>query len=581
MRTACTSRPRPADCAWVLALVLALAAGCASQPDRALPRLAAAGDFGHLRDRVERSLPPKPSDRNYMLARLRLLLAALADGYPRDASVAVSDLYAVLRTQGVNDDKTVAAAVLGDGGVLYWKGEPFEQALAYTNIAIQQALLGQWDNARAAASSSLFLLKDFGDNERGQRKSTQEIAETGLRRESAGNGTFETYLDKGYTPIKTDFALGYLMNGAANWVLAAGDPARRDEALDNFHEAARINSSLAPLVELFESGYANTVLIVDYGVGPEKIQTGPDGSLARFSPRAPSDSRPLEVKVNGTAAGSFAAACDVNRMAADHAWNNLEDIRRAKSAIGSAMMIGGAVVAGSSNDQQTQLIGLGILLGGLLVKATSAADVRHCEVLPQRTYFVPIRIDSPGSTVSVSVAQGGSIMTLPCLDPPSNAEVMKLIYVRLPSPTEAGYWAGAEAPLYAADSCDARVAGDELPYILGGRCVRSPGPVALAHYQAAGWLTDLTAAQLADLYRAEGISVSQDPRDGLAGLHVLEGGHSLRAPIAGSAGFVRLLCREHPRYVPHSREVMELAERIRAEQAHRAAAAGTAPQTPH
>ncbi|HNT36845.1 MAG TPA: hypothetical protein PKH07_17785, partial [bacterium] len=75
----------------------------------------------------------------------------------------------------------------------------------------------------------------------------------------------DDYLDYGYTPAKSDFALGYLLNGAINTVMG-----RDEEASDNYKEAATLNEDLVLLIERLRSKRYNTLLIVDWGSGPEK-----------------------------------------------------------------------------------------------------------------------------------------------------------------------------------------------------------------------------------------------------------------------------------------------------------------------
>src|SRR6185369_8080879 len=199
------------------------------------------------------------------------------------AEEVANQTFRLLRTQGLNADRTTASIVLNED-IKIWKGEPFEQALSYTYIAIQKAELGQWDNARAAANASLFLLKDFGHNERGQEMTNIEVARRAAEQDARSNGAGDRYINKGYTPIKTNFVLGYLLSGLANKALG-----RTDEANDNFNEAVVVNASLKPLANNLAKGTYNTVFIVDFGRGPTKTASGPDKAFASFVPNTRSD----------------------------------------------------------------------------------------------------------------------------------------------------------------------------------------------------------------------------------------------------------------------------------------------------
>lgn len=537
------------------AIVPGLAA-CSSGPDASMNKAVQTGQYAQARARLLSRLSDDPSDRAYILDRLRLTVLSLADGLPASADRPANQLFQLLRTQGLNADKTAASVVFNEG-VKIWKGEPFEQALGYYYIGVQKGLEGDWDNARAAAGNSLFLLKDFGENEKtGRRKTTEDVAREAAERDREGkNG--DQYIDKGYTAVKTDFAIGYLLNGVANWALS-----RDDEARDNFAEAARVNAGLEAVSKTLSEGRFNTVLVVEVGAGPAKVGYGPDNALTRFTPRWPGDARGLGVSVRSGPPERFAVACDVNAMAADHMWNNMEDVRQAKSVLGSALLIGGGVVALASDDSTAQIVGASAAVLGLLMKATSGADLRYCEVFPQRVYFAPVMIDGPGTSVELGVeGMPGTRIVIPAIDPPAAGQRVKLHYIRPGAWNIAPAYASAGRIVYGNDAYGGPVAGDDLPYILGGRDCRRPSLEALKHYQSAGNLTDLSLIDLENLYRAEGIQLELEEKNGLTGRHILEGGPSMICPLPGSVGYLRLFGQEHPPYQPKSKELRAVLDR--------------------
>lgn len=521
------------------------------------------GEYARAAEVFQAHLTNDRSDRSYILDRERLLLSALADGQARAADEAANETFSVLRVQGLNEDKTVSSVVINEG-VKIWKGEPFEQALGFHYVAVQKAMVGEWDNARAAAGSSLFLLKDFGENERGEKATTLDIA-----RNAQKQG--DQYFDKGYTPTRTDFALGYLMSGLASRAIG-----RDDEAADNFNEAARVNPALEKLRDALVGRGYNWAFVVDDGRGPRKTAYGPDDALARFVPLMGSDQNLLTATLTGEGGAggeaSYPPVCDVNAMAQSHMWNNLEDVRIAKSAIGTALVQGGMLVAATSGrdrgkvNEAQLLAGLGAVLAGAIMKAGAAADTRHLELLPQRVYVVPMHVDSRGSELTLRV-QGdeGSRMVLAGIDPPRAGE-LGLRYVRLGS-GRGTRWAGSGRVVYGHDGYAGRAEGDDLPYILGGRDVSLPSPGAMSRYQAGGHLAGLTTVELENLYREEGIKLAPEDLGGRPHRHVLEGGDSLVPPLAGTAGYARLFCQEHPPYKPKSQAVREMAERLAGERA--------------
>lgn len=522
-------------------LALGLLAGCAAPQ----PPPVRDGDYGAARMRLQQEIEQDRGDRDYILSRTRLGVMTLADGLPEVAEPTLFEVYQLLRTQGLNEDKTVSSVLINED-LKIWKGEPFEQAMTYHYVAVQYAAMGQWDNARAAAASSLFLLKNFGDRPDGSRKNTEDIARQSVETNDDG------YFDSGYVATDTNFALGYFMNAAANTAIG-----REAEAADNFRKAAALVPGLEPIGRHLMDGDVNTLLVVDYGPGPRKVAYGPDGALARFQPMEGSDQRPLDVMIDGVPTLSVPPACDVNAMATDHMWNNLEDVRIAKAVLGRVLLTSGLMVAAYSNDSKAQTAGLIAAGIGLIARAGAHADTRYCEAMPQRVYVAALQIDEPGTTIDVAVA-GGRRLALAGVDPPSNGS-LQLRYARIPSLPSATGWTGSGAILYANDGSLVRAAGDDLPYVFGGRCVRRPSPETLALYQAAGYLEGMTVVELEAIYRSEGIAL--DPGDhGWKHQHILEGGRSLACPQAGSTGFARLFGQLHPPYLARTSEVKSLQE---------------------
>lgn len=526
--------------------------GCASAPDRAAAAQVAAGDMGEARRLAYQRVQRGDGDER-ALDLMRLLFVTTADGYAPSAEVVANELFDLLRRQGLNADRTLASAVVNED-VKRWKGEPFEQAMAYAEISAQKASVGDWGNARAAASASLFLLKSFGE----AGLSDEELAERAAARAREGE---EDYLDHGYQPVETDFALGYAMHGIAS--LAMG---RDQEASDNLRKAVEHVPAWKPAADRILARDFDTVLIVQFGLGPEKVLTGPDGAVAEWRPRTMSSAAAAAVRVGEGPTETFAWVEDVNRMSADHRWGGMEDVRNLKSILGQGLMLAGTGVA-IAGEGDAKYVGLGMVLAGLIARAGAHADPRFCEVLPQRTYLVPIRVGSEGAPVSVQVeGVAGSRLEIPWMqgpgDAPFSVRVVRVLDAPAPPP-----WAVAGAMRYNHDGYPGRVPGDGLPWILGGMCVSVPSHETLVRYQAAGNLRGMTTADLAELYRLEGITWDLEALGGIPRGHVLEGGTTLVAPQEGTAGAVRLFAGGHPPYAPKSNEVRDVAEKIRLQNA--------------
>lgn len=521
-----------------------------------------AGDYGKARILTKQYLITDRSDRDYLLQRMQLGILTLADGYPESSQLLFEDMYEILRTQGINADKTVASVVINEG-VKFWKGEPFEQALTFFYYGVQQGMLGQWDNTRAAAASSLFQLRDFsegkGTDSGGERINTEEIARRALEYERQQSGKplppgEKDYLNSGYAVQESNFTLGYLMHGIASQQLG-----RTQEANDFFAVAANLDRNVRPLVDELKSNRYNTILVVSHGLGPAKVAYGTDGALSRFEPRFPSDGAALRVSAVGGGSREFPLVCDVNQMAADHRWNNLEDVRRAKSVIGSGLVGAGAIVTGVGADRRSAeaaAVGIGMIIAGAAIKAGSVADTRQCHVMPQRVYIVPLLITGPNSKIELQVGgKSQSRMVLAGLKPPLDGDPAQLRYVRLNAgvPTSRGQggtnWATSGAILYANDRTGLIGFDGDVstlkPFVLGGRDVRTPSPDVIKSYAHDPQLRHMTVNELGNLYRDKGILLELGEQNGYVDQHVLEGGKSMVMPLEGTAGFTRLVGQLH------------------------------------
>ena len=430
-------------CCFALSLVLV---GC-NTPMRTPTRAMAEGRYDAALAHVVEEISDDRSQRRYMLGRMRAGVLALDSHQPQLSEQYFAEVYDVLRTQGINADRTVSSIVLTEG-VKLWKGEPFEQALALAYYAMVQAELGSWDNARAASGNALFYLRNFDGESSGQeaggqvierRLDTEAIMMRALAYEDAQAGRASStedsnangeadYLDHGYVTERSNFTFAYLLHAIASQQMG-----RDLEAADYFHRVVQLEPNLRPTVERFEARGYNTVLVVSFGLGPSKERYGPDNSLSEFVARTRSDNAQLSITTpHGQAL--IPRITDVNAMARDHRWNNLEDIRIAKSVIGSVLLVGGGITLGQGIDNHSEAAvwtGAALLASGLFLKATAGANTDYCDVFPQRMYVVPLTINDPAQRIDLSIQGRPGIVSLtdwPAHDGPQ----ARLVYVRLP-----------------------------------------------------------------------------------------------------------------------------------------------------
>jgi len=574
--------------------------GCSTyQADTMSLDLVRRGEYGTARERIA-AQSPAPNDRNYVLNRMKLLAVSVADGVADATEVNADQVYDLLRTQGLNEDKTVATFLAGEGNTRVYKGEPYEQALAYTYVGIFDGLMGEWGNVRATANDSLFLLRDFSnvferaseeEAELQAKNEFQPLAPTkvaGLtpeqqadvdaqlqarssliaysaRRDKAkaseGNRTDAAASEDAFVtdskPSPSDYEVGHLFRA-----IAARHLGERDEAIEAAATLRQVAPRLTALGEAAVTAQYNTVLVVSYGTAPRKQGVGPDRVIPVYIPTTPSDESPLLISLGGGSTISLPVVTDVNRLARDVRWNNLEDMRSAKSAVGSVMVGAGLGVALMSDDSTAQLIGLGVALAGAIMKATAGVDERHNELFPQRLYVALLDVPPSGTTLRAGIENNpASAVVLNGFNGPSEADGLRLAYLRLPMVQEP--WATSGQMLYANDAVS--LPQPSLPYILGGRCTRTPSEAVMESYYAAGLPRSVTLSELRDLYREEGISVLGESDVGTAGRHVLEGGKWLFTPAQGSLAFARIYGQEHKPYQSSSALARDIFERMLAD----------------
>jgi hypothetical protein len=92
---------------------------------------------------------------------------------------------------------------------------------------------------------------------------------------------------------------------------------------------------------------------------------------------------------------------DLLAMAQDRKWQSIDTIRTVKSVLGTGLLIAGGIegvrgVNGHGSAQRRDLTAAAALAGaGLLLKATSQADVRQWEMLPRTVFLLPLKAE-PG-----------------------------------------------------------------------------------------------------------------------------------------------------------------------------------------
>jgi tetratricopeptide (TPR) repeat protein len=401
---------RAASLTLLVCLMLTGAGGCASQKNAELIDRAVmdyyAGDYGAAQQKLT-PLAEKP-DEDFVINNLRLGSVLLPAYELDEAEAAFLRAWEVINSTGVNAGGRTLGAVLVDEKIKIWKGEPFERAMASFYLGLIYYIRQDYGNARGAFENALFKLRDVDPE-----KNSEAARE-----------------------VESNFALASLMLAKSFQRLG-----RDDLAQANFDYVVKNHPHLASLADYERNERSNLLLIVDYGHGPRKV-TDFDGAIVGFGP-TPSEEGPVPqpvVTVDGRpidVGGVVRPPVDLLAMAQDRKWQSIDTIRTVKSALGTGLIVGGAVTGMDAahnrygDRQRDNMIVAGALIGaGLLLKATSQADIRQWEMLPRTTYVIPLHAEPGTHDVTVEfpghhgpmAASGGVRQTWRNLAVPAHGE---------------------------------------------------------------------------------------------------------------------------------------------------------------
>ena len=359
-----------------------------------------AGDYPAAR-RLLQPLAKDPNE-NFALNNCRLGSTDLAMYDVAGSQAALLQAYDVLNSYGTNDGGRTLGAVLVDQGIRIWRGEPFERAMANYYLGLTYYLQRDYNNARGAFENALFKLKDYG------------VAAKDDKQPDAGK----------FTEVDSNFVL-------ARYLLARCYQRLGEEELAtaNFARVVQVRPDLAALADPARNAAANVLVVVDFGDGPRKA-TDEGGYVTGFVP-PPAAAGPIPlpvVTVDGQWLGGNGAnspLIDLLALAQDTRWQTIDTIRTVKSALGTGLIAGGALTAAASGrNRNVGYAGLGLVAAGLLLKATSQADLRVWDTLPRATFAVAMTVPPGKHNLAVSFpAVGAAPAAWLGVDVPTTGEV--------------------------------------------------------------------------------------------------------------------------------------------------------------
>jgi len=394
---------RPTSSVCLLPFAFCLLIGCAptKQEVQATNAVQAylAGDYPYALHKLK-PLADK-TDENYVLNNARLGSTALADYDLDTAESAFLNAYEVINSTGVNSGGRGAAAAIFNEKMKVWKGEPFEKAMVNYYLGLVYYMRHDYENARAAFENSLFKLRDYGESKD---------------------------KDDEYRKVESDFALGYLMLAKSFQRLGDEQNARK-----NFDRLLELRPKLRSLANYPRNEASNVCLVIDYGYGPHRKTNDYDGAFVGFVPR-PEEVGPIplpRVTVDGVPAAGPRTdhydlpPVDLLALAQQKRWQDIDTIRAVKDVVGTGLMAGGGYEAyrySRTGRGQDAAMAAGLFAAGLLLKASSQADVRTWEMLPRTSFVVPLALPHGQHDITVDFGRGES-QTWRRLDVPDKGEV--------------------------------------------------------------------------------------------------------------------------------------------------------------
>lgn len=272
-------------------------------------------------------------NKNQVLTEMEFGSAALTGGNSYDAEKAL-----LSASKGMSSDAGKASGVLSlvsDESLKLFKGEPFEKAMAFFYLGVIYYNRGDYENARAAFNSALLMDKQSQQG------------------------------------FQDDLRLVFFMLGKS--YLKLNEP---ENARIAFQKAnARHTKEKLPANSYFDLELAkkvNFTVIVELGLAPLKIRTGPGASLDDFQRRSYPEKQ-AQIYLNGVFLGNTANALDLF-YEAEHRGSSGKDVVQGAKGVAREAAVATAVL---SDKKEVQL---GALLFALANQ--SQADIRQWDLLP-------------------------------------------------------------------------------------------------------------------------------------------------------------------------------------------------------
>ena len=279
-------------------------------------------------------------EKDALLFDLAILSAAVHKG---DAELTKqSGERALQRMWSYDGQSAGSASLISSEALRYYRGEPFEKAMAAMYVGIAYFNDGDYETARAAFTKAVFAVQTKDEN------------------------------------LRPDFAAPYLLLAKTYLKLKDEDNARitLDRLKDLMPKHHVTNDHLKQI---------HTIVFTEIGEGPVKFRTGPGDSLIGWQRQAYHHSAP-SLYIDGVPLRAiFTSGDDLAYQAASADRKSKTAIQATKGVLREASAITAVIAANEAVNRKNETAGWVALGAGLFALANqSQADLRQWELLPDR-----------------------------------------------------------------------------------------------------------------------------------------------------------------------------------------------------